>query len=346
MKKLVFCIMILAMIAMPVMAEGITAPPAPEEAEKYMPDEPQTFADGLIYVIKKAIGTIEPELVSAAGLCASIVAVSLLSTFTQHLLGSGKYVSDLATTVLMCILLLMPTNTMIGLGRQAVADLSGYGKLLVPILTTSLAAEGAYTTSGALYGATTAFSAILNGLISNFIIPLLYVYLCVAIVNGILSDDALKRLRDLAKGMTVWSMKAIMYAYTAYMTLTGVISGTVDATALKATKIAISSAVPVIGGVLSDASETVLLSAGITKNTVGIYGLLVMISLWIGPFVKIGVQYLLLKLTGAVVGMFASKQNTELLNDFTSAMGMVLSMIGIQTLLLIVSTVCFMRGVT
>jgi hypothetical protein len=82
------------------------------------------------------------------------------------------------------------------------------------------------------------------------------------------------------------------------------------------------------------------------KNTVGIYGLFVVISLFIGPFLKIGVQYLLMKLTNAVTGIFASKQIVELLNDFTETMGMILSMIGVQTLLLIVSTVCFMRGVT
>jgi stage III sporulation protein AE len=345
-RKLLICIIILAIIVVPVMAEDITAPPAPEEAEKYMPDEPQSFSEGLVYIIKMAISDIEPELASAGSLCATVIAVSLLYSVTKQFLGQSKYVADLVATVLVGLLLLLPTNTMIGLGRQTVENLSNYGKLLIPVMTTSLAAEGAVTTSGALYGGTTAFSAMLNGAISNCIIPLLYIYLCLSLINSILSDDSLKRLRDLAKGMTVWSMKTIMYIYTAYMTITGVISGTVDASALKATKLAISTAVPIIGGVLSDASETVLLSAGITKNAVGIYGLLVMISLWIGPFIKIGTQYLLLKLAGMVAGLFASKQFVELLTDFTSAMGMVLSMIGVQTLLLIVSTVCFMRGVT
>ena len=182
-------------------------------------------------------------------------------------------------------------------------------------------------------------------MISNFIVPLLYIYLCLAIVNSVLEDESLKRLREFAKWITVWSLKVIMYGYTAYMTVTGVISGSVDASALKATKLAISSAVPVIGGLLSDASETILVGAGVMKNTVGIYGLFVVISLFIGPFLKIGVQYLLMKITNAVTGIFASKQIVELLNDFTETMGMILSMIGVQTLLLIVSTVCFMRGV-
>lgn len=346
MKRVIFCIIILALIVLPVMAEDITSPPAPAEAEKYMPEEPQNFTDGVIYIVKMAIGEMEPELVAAAGLCGSLIAVSMLCSVTQNLLGASRFTSDLVTAVATSLLLLLPTNTMLNLGRQAVMDLSAYGKLLVPVMTTSLAAEGAVTTSGALYGGTTAFSAILSGAISYVIVPMLYVYLCISVVNSVLNDDSLKRLRDLAKGTTVWSMKTIMYVYTAYMTLTGVISGTVDASAVKATKMAISTAVPVIGGALSDASETVLLSARIAKNSVGVYGMLVMISLWIGPFLKIGIQYLLLKLTAMVSGVFASKQQVDLLNDFTTAMGIVLSMIGVQTLLLIVSTACFMRGVT
>lgn len=345
MRKIIFIIIILSVLVMPVMAEEIAAPPAPEEAEPYMPAEPQSFSEGLLYIIRKAVGTVEPELTEAGKLCGSVIAISLLCAIIQQFSGQTKSVSNLVATILVALLLIIPTNTLIGLGRKTVENLSDYGKLFIPVITTSLAAQGAVTTSAALYGATTAFTAILGSLVSRLIVPLIYIYLCIAVVNSVLGDESLKRLRDFAKWITVWSMKAIMYIYTAYMTITGVVSGSVDASALKATKLAISSAVPVIGGLLSDASETILVGAGVMKNTVGIYGLFVMISLWIGPFIKIGLQYLLMKLTGTVSGIFASKQTTELLSDFTGAMGMILSMIGVQTLLLIVSTVCFMRGV-
>lgn len=346
MRKLFFGILILCMLTVPVMAEDITAPPAPGEAEPYMPTEPQSFSEGLMYILKKAVGTIEPELRDGASVCASIIAAALLCVITQQFSGQSKSVGELVSTILVGILLISPTNTLIHLGCSTVENLSAYGKLFVPVMTTSLAAQGGLTSSAALYGATTAFAALLNNLISRFIVPLLYAYICLAMVNSILADETLKRLRDFAKWITVWSMKTVMYAYTAYMTITGVISGSVDVSALKATKLAISSAVPVIGGLLSDASETILVGAGVLKNSVGIYGLFVVICLWVGPFLKIGVQYLLMKFSTAVAGTFASKQTVDLLGDFTGAMGMILSMIGVQTLLLIVSTVCFMRGVT
>ena len=42
------------------------------------------------------------------------------------------------------------------------------------------------------------------------------------------------------------------------MSITGVISGTVDAAALKAAKIGISGAVPVVGNIFADATETIV----------------------------------------------------------------------------------------
>lgn len=78
----------------------------------------------------------------------------------------------------------------------------------------------------------------------------------------------------MVKNVVSWSLKTILTVFTTYMTVTGVVSGTTDAAALKATKVTISSVVPVVGGILSDASEAVLVSAGLMKNAAGIYGIL------------------------------------------------------------------------
>ena len=129
------------------------------------------------------------------------------------------------------------------------------------------------------------------------------------------------------------------------MSITGVVSGTTDAAALKAAKMTISSVVPVVGGILSDASESVLVSAGLMKNAAGIYGILAILAVFLEPFLRIGAHYLILKLTAALCGVFGSKQMTELIGDFSSAMGLLLAMTGATCLLLLISTVCFMKGV-
>ena len=59
----------------------------------------------------------------------------------------------------------------------------------------------------------------------------------------------------------------------------------------------------------------------------------------------IGCHYLLLRLTGAVCSIFGSKSVTELIHDFGTGMGILLGMTGAVSLMILISTVCFMRGV-
>ena len=114
--------------------------------------------------------------------------------------------------------------------------------------------------------------------------------------------------------------------------------------ALKAAKMTISGVVPVVGGILSDASEAVLVGAGTVKNAAGLYGMFAIIAIWVGPFVKIGVHYLMLKGTGILCAVFSDKQFTELVQDISPAMGMLLAMTGTVCLMLMISMVCFMKG--
>ena len=86
-------------------------------------------------------------------------------------------------------------------------------------------------------------------------------------------------------------------------------------------------------------------SAGVVKNAAGIYGIFAVLALFAEPFLRIGVHYLILKFTAAICGIFGSKRITELIGDFTSVMGLLLAMTGTVCLLILISTVCFLRGV-
>ena len=346
MRRIILLIFIAFMVATPVSAMEFTPPEAPDGAQVYMPEDNQTFSEGLWYVIKTAISKLQPSLTEASGVCLSLIAVTILVSILQGLTESASAAIKLAQTLAISMLLILPTNSLIALGAETVRQLSEYGKLLLPVLTAALAAQGGTTSSAALYAGTATFDAVLSSIISYVITPLLYIYLCLCIAGSMVSQSMLKNLRDFAKWAMTWCLKTLLYVFTGYLSITKVISGTVDASAIKATKLAISGAVPVVGGLISDASETILVSAGLMKGAVGSYGLLAAISIWIGPFLQIGCQYLLLKMTAAVCGVIGSKENTALISDFSGAMGMLLAMTGTVCLLLLVSTVCFMKGVS
>ena len=76
------------------------------------------------------------------------------------------------------------------------------------------------------------------------------------------------------------------------------------------------------------------------------YLVLAVIALWIGPSLQIGIQYLMLKLTAGICEMLGSKQMSELMKDFSTAMGVVLAMTGTVCVIFLISTISFMKGVS
>lgn len=346
MKKWIIVVILIITLAVPVNAAEFTAPEVPDSGAAYMPENAESFGEGLWFVLKTALFAISPEIKRASGVCICIIGISLLISIISNLSSISKRTSELTSAVGIGLLLLQPTRALINLGASAVTEISEYGKMLIPVMTSIMAAQGGVTASTALYTGTMVFSNLLTNLLANVIIPMIYVFLCLCIANSALGENLLKKLRDLVKWAMTWSLKIILYVFTGYISITGVVSGSADSSMVKATKLAISGSVPVVGGILSDASEAILVSATVMKNAAGTYGVLAIAAIFISPFLKIGIQCLLLKLTAAICGVFAPKRVSDLIQDFSVAMGYILACISTISLLLLIATVCFMKGVS
>lgn len=345
MKHFVLAIMLVFALALPASAAEITAPEVPEAGAELMPESTDSFGDGLWELVQNAVLRIRPDLREASRASLAVIAAVMMVSMLQTFSGSVKSLADMAGSVAIAAVLLLGANSLICLGGETVMELSEYGKLLLPVMTAAMAAQGGVTASAALYTGTAVFDSVLSGLIANLLVPMVYLFLALAAANSAVGEELLKKMRDFVKWFVSWCLKTLLTIFTTYMSITGVVSGTTDAATLKATKVTISSVVPVVGGILSDASEAVLVSAGLMKNAAGIYGILAVLAVFLQPFLKIGVHYLVLKLTAAVCGVFGAKRMTELIGDFSTAMGLLLAMTGSACLLQLISTVCFLKGV-
>ena len=332
------------LIAVPVDAEEFTAPVAPREAQRYLPDDTQSLGEGILYVINAALAELMPSFKEALRLCTALIATSLLTSLLSGICGKDQPALSLGSTAAVVLILSQPANTMLQLGVSTVRKLTEYGKLLLPVMTGALAAQGAVTKSGALYTASALFHSLLSSAVAQLLVPLAYLLLTVSVAVRFYDHMMLQNMKDFLKWLLSWGLKTVLYIFTGYISLTGIVSGTTDAAMLKATKLTIAGAVPVVGSILSDASEAVLVSVGLMKNAAGIYGILTMIALCIGPFLQVGVQYLLLNITSGICFMFGVKESASLIKDYSAVMGIILAMLATVCVILLISTVCFMKG--
>ena len=345
MKRIALLIVLLSLMAIPVDAVDLTAPTVPSVAEDFMVSEPENLMEGIRQVLKEAVGHVRPDMREASRVCLGIIGAVMVVSLLRTIPAGIERSADLAGVVAVSVMFLSPAGALIDLGSETVMQVSEYGKLLLPVMAAALASQGGITGSTALYTVTAVFDAVLSNLISRVLLPLLYLFLALAVAHSAVGDDLLKKMRDGIKWLMTWVLKTVLYVFTGFISITGVISGPTDAAALKAAKLTISGFVPVVGGILSDASEAVLVSAGVVKNAVGMYGLFAVLAIWMDPFLRIGTHYLMLRFTGAVCSIFGSKGISDLIQDFAAVMGFLLAMTGSVCLMILISTVCFMRGV-
>lgn len=160
-----------------------------------------------------------------------------------------------------------------------------------------------------------------------------------------MGDETLAKLRGLVGWVIGASLKTVLFAFTAYLAISGAISGSADATTVKAAKLTLSGVVPVVGSMLSDASETLVVSAGVLRNSIGVFGMLAVLALCAAPFLQTGLTYLVLKLTAAVAGVFDAGHLTKLADAIAGAAGYLTAMTGSCALMLLISLVSYIKVV-
>lgn len=230
-------------------------------------------------------------------------------------------------------------HSLIGMGRQALADMDTFAKILLPTMAVVTAASGAPGAAAARQLAAMLFSNVLLSVINGLLMPLCYGYIAACVAHAAVGNEGLKRIAGVLKWVVTSVLTILPLAYVGYLTVSGVVAGTADAVAVKAAKFTVSSMVPVVGGILSDAAETVLAGAGLLKNAVGVFGMLVILSMCIVPFLQLGVHYLAYKLTAALAATVAEGRISGLIDSIGGAFGLILGMTGASALLLLVSMV-------
>ena len=191
MRKLIICIAAALCLVQPVKALELVPPTVPEAGREAMPEQTEALSDGFRELIGHSMRRFRPDLTEASRVSLSILAAVMLVSILKTISGPAPMVADLAGTAAIAGNLLLTSDAMIRLGTDTVVELTEYGKLLLPVMTGALAAQGGVTKSAAVYAGTALFSTVLSSLISGVLIPMTYVFLALAVGNGALGEDIL-----------------------------------------------------------------------------------------------------------------------------------------------------------
>jgi len=324
----------------------------PEEARSLMGEygsfNVPDFGDGLSGVLGAALSQVTGIFRGALRNAALILAVAILCGLAGSICATEIQGNVVTVTGVLAIAAVTVGNpsAFIGLGGQTLSQIKDFAGVLLPVMAAAGAAGGAITSASAQYAATMLFLDVLLTIADQVIMPLVYAYIAVSVGNAAFGGDALRSAAGLLKWIATILLTGIVIVFVAYLTITGVVSGSTDALTTRVAKTAVATILPVVGGILTDAASTVVAGAGILRNTTGVLGMLATIAICAIPFLRLGASYLLYKLAAGLMAPVADARLARLTADMSGAFAVVLGLVGAGALMLFITLLSMIKMVT
>ena len=198
--------------------------------------------------------------------------------------------------------------------------------LCAAAMAAALAGCGGVFTASAWQVGTLFAADALTTLIHELLLPLVYCHIALASAGAALPESGLDKLADGLKKLISWLLCGAVTAFTLYLSVSGVLTGSADRAAVKAAQTAVSGAVPVVGSILAESAEMVLSAAHSLRAAIGAAGVLGVLLACLAPLVRLSVQFLLYRAAAFVSAVSGVKPLERLLEQLGDAFTLVLGM--------------------
>ncbi len=361
MRRLILFLALCLILAAPAWAAGEAALEAAADTEGLLEAAPEAVSDalgelsldgdlesGLERLLDYGADKLRQAAAQAAGSAARLVAIALLTSLAGTLAqGIAPRYVRLAGVLAATVAVVGDMNGFAQLGAETLHSLSDFSKALLPSMAAATAAMGSATAAAARCAATALFVDLLITAADRLVLPMLQLCLAVGVAEAALGEDGFpKGVTGVLKWLCTALLTALVLGFTGYLAVTGAVAGTADAVATRVAKTTISTALPVVGGILSDAAGALVAGAGLLRSGVGVFGLLAVAAICLAPVLRLGLQYLLLKLAGGLCAVAGSEDVGRLASGFGSVCGMLLGLVGAGAAMLFVSLIMGLQAVT
>ena len=286
------------------------------------------------------MNTIQQQSVTPLNCVVKIMGVVMLVALINSVkssLGSSSLTAVLnsVATLTVSIILIQPVCQTIEYSTTIIKLSADFMLVFIPVMAgimltmgQSLQAAGSYTM---VMGAGTAVSQISN----NILVPLLNTFLGISVVSGISQRVNLNGFCELVNKVLKWVLTFTMSVFTAILTMQSIISSSADSAGVKATRFAISSFVPLVGGALSEAYQTVRGCMGMLKSGVGVFAILATGTIYLPACV---LWLVAINIAIALAGVFDMGDIIKLLKSVTTVINSLIAILLCCMIIFIVSS--------
>ncbi len=292
------------------------------------------FLNIMLKGLSKSILDILPTILTIVAIA---ILYSLLGGFTSGFVQKPtEKLIYFATYSTMILIVMVEVGKVIKLTTNTISNISILMQAIFPILLTMTTLLGGVTTSAVFKPMMTTLVTIITVFISKIIIPMFIAAIAFSIVGNLTKSVKLDKLTEFFKSSATYILGGVFSLFVAFLTFQGLTGGVIDSISIKTAKFAMQSYIPVLGGYLSDGFDLMLASLVLIKNSIGVIGLIMILSIIALPTIKIIVLSLGLKLASGIIEPVCDNKFSKMLSNIASNMTLlIISLVGAGFMFLI-----------
>ncbi len=292
-------------------------------------------------ISSQLIKSIRGEIKANISTFISLISIALIAALFTNLSMAFKnnQVSETGYYITYLLLFGVLISSFVIASSIAAATLStilDFMRALVPTYLMSVAFCTGPTTSMVYYQAALGLITLVDFLIVKAVIPMINFYLIIMLVNNMSKEDTLSKLAGLFSTAVNWLLKSMLAAVVGFNVIQGLIVPVAEQVK-RSVLLKASASIPGVGGAIGGVTETVLGAGVLLKNSIGVAGLIVIITICAVPFIKLLMISVVYRVGSAVLQPISDKRFIECISATAKSAGMLLQTVFVGAVLFILS---------
>lgn len=226
-------------------------------------------------------------------------------------------------------------NTVAQTVEQVTVFLTAYAPVYATVVATGGRPTGAVVYQTTLLGA----SQLLVWAVQGAVFPVLMVSLAFGSAGSVAEGFRLDALCAFLHKGVLWFLGLFSTVYSGLMSIQQLVSAAGDTLGGRVIRFSLSSFVPVVGGLLSEAYNTVRGCGDLLRSTVGCFGMVAVALVILPPLCSCICWSISLHLAAAGAGLFSLTPVERLCNTAAGVVRVLIALLAVFALLMVVSTV-------
>ncbi len=295
-----------------------------------------SFSKIFSFVKKAAEGKLESPLKSLMKLLSVIILIAVCESFMPDD-DKMKNVINMAAVLFSVTVIISPLYDAMESAVSSVGVCADFMKSLIPVLVGIVSASGNPSLAVSFQSCAFAAAEAISALGKNYVVPIVGAVTALDLTGSLMPSMKLSGITELVKKTVIQTLSFTATLYVSFLGIKGALANAADTVASKGIKLVISSAVPIVGGAVSEAYSGIIGSLVLVRSTVGIFGIIVIAVITVPSMLQLLFWIFALKLGAAAGEVFSLGGVSSLLKALSCAITLLNVVILFGAVLFIIS---------